>query len=296
LWQGVYLSRLNQSAADITKAPSLTRGFCLNKVGKGRTFANFVRYAKINNMPNKERQFINDEIYHIFNRGIEKRDIFIDESDYYRFIFSLYECNDLNYVVMRNRIGERRMRSRIGKGATFASLSNSKRGLLVEVIVFTLMPNHYHLIVRQLRAGGISLFMKKLSNSYTGYFNGKHERTGMGGLFQGRFKAVHVEGNNQFMHLVEYVFSNPVELADSDWKIRGAKDPKKAIEFLNDYKWSSYLDSIGSKNFPSVTEREFLWKVFSGSKDIEKGKQNVKKFTEEWIKNKKSLFAELTLE
>jgi len=131
--------------------------------------------------------------------------------------------------------------------------------------------------------------MKKLSNSYTGYFNDRYERKGMGALFQGRFKAVHAGDNNQFIHLAEYVFSNPVELVDADWKTEGVKDLKAAIEFLNNYKWSSYLDSIGIKNFPSVTARDFLLKVFAKSDDIGKGMRTVKEFTESWIKNKGSL-------
>ena len=151
------------------------------------------------------------------------------------------------------------------------------------------MPNHYHLILKQVVEGGISLFMKKLGNSYTGYFNGKHERKGMGALFQGRFKIVHVDANDQFLHLVEYVFSNPVEIFDQDWKIKGVGNPKRAIEFLNEYKWSSYLDSIGIKNFPSVTQRDSLWKVFAGSADIEEAQSRVKKYTESWIKSKEIL-------
>jgi putative transposase len=259
-------------------------------------------------MPNTKREFINGDIFHLFNRGVDKRIVFMDESDYYRFVFCLYECNDANFVRMSQRISARRERNSenytrfhlaSSQGETLYNFPNDqlpKRDLLVEIIAFTLMPNHYHLVVRQLVAGGISLFMKKLSNSYTGYFNGKYERSGVGALFQGAFKAVRVVGDGQFAHLVEYVFSNPVEIADPDWKNRGAQNPNEAIAFLNGYKWSSYLDSIGIENFPSVTNRDFLWKVFGDGNDIQKGMAGVKNSTEEWIKNKKFLVPALSLE
>lgn len=248
-------------------------------------------------MPNLMREFIVGEYYHLFNRGVEKRDIFMDESDRYRFIFCLYECNDANFVIMRNRINDRLFRkSCIGDTyATFTAFK-TKREALVEIIAFVLMPNHYHLIVRPLVEGGVSLFMKKLSNSYTGYFNDKYERNGMGALFQGTFKSVHIEGDGQFLHLTEYLFSNPVEIIEPEWKSRGAQDFKKAIEFVNNYKWSSYFDSIGIDNFPSVTARGFLWKIFAGKDGGGAGPRNVKKYVEEWIKNKQFLFTGLALE
>lgn len=105
---------------------------------------------------------------------------------------------------------------------------------------------------------------------------------------------MHIAGNDQFLHLTEYVFSNPVEIVEPGWKTTGVENSKEAIEFLNEYKWSSYLDSVGVKNFPSVTERDFLWKAYAGADDIEKGKPRIKNFTESWIKSKETLRKGLT--
>src|SRR3989338_2891021 len=187
-------------------------------------------------MSYKHPKFITGEYYHIFNRGVEKRKTFLNVADFFRFIFSLYELNDKNTVVMRERIKERKSRNSKNKyiGDTYVFL-NKKKEPLVEVIAFCLMPNHYHLILRQFVDGGISLFMKKLSNGYTGYFNEKYNRKGIGSLFQGRFKAVHIENDRQLTALVAYIFTNPIDLIEKNWKEAGAKDPQKAAQFLKTY-------------------------------------------------------------
>lgn len=227
-------------------------------------------------MSSKRPQFAAGEIYHIFNRGVEKRNIFQQVSDYFRFIFCLYELNDKNVVKMRDRIKERKERKNTGRTRAI------KQEFLVEILSFCLMPNHYHLIVRQLTENGTPLFMKKLGDSYVGYFNQKYNRKGMGSLFQGRFKAVHIKTTDQLINLVCYVFANPIELLEKDWKEKGVKNPQKVIKDLESYRWSSYLDCIGTSNFPSVTKRDFLMKVFGGP-------ANIKKFVGGWILYKSDL-------
>ena len=237
-------------------------------------------------MASKKPPLINNEFYHIFNRGVEKRKIFLQSSDYFRFILSLYELNDKNLVLMRDRINQRRKRK--NRGETPANIQN-KREPLVEIIAFCLMPNHYHLVLRQLVDGGISLFMKKMGDSYVGYFNQKYNRKSMGSLFQGHFKAVHITTNEQLIYLFTYVFTNPLTLLERNWKEQGIEYPKRAIQYLEEYRWSSYLDSIGKKNFPSVTKRDFLVKIFGGPDNIRKevetlilSKDKIKKFKRNW--------------
>lgn len=214
-------------------------------------------------MSSRRPQFTNGEIYHIFNRGVEKRNIFQQTSDYFRFISCLYELNDKKLVRMRTRIKERK-EGKI-RGATPAS-----RECLVEILIFCLMPNHYHLMVCQLVEGGLSLFMKKLADSYVGYFNVRYERKGMGSLFQGRFKAVHVKNDRQLMALACYIFTNPLELIEKNWKETGVKNHSKAIKFLESYRWSSYLDYIGISNFPSVSKRDFIIEFFGSPDKVKK--------------------------
>lgn len=138
------------------------------------------------------------------------------------------------------------------------------------------MPNHYHLLIRQKVVDGIVKFMQKLGVGYTMYFNQKYERVGP--LFQGRFKAVLVGLDEHLLYLPYYIHLNPIELVEPRWKEQTIKSWGETIRFLESYHWSSYLDYIGKKNFPSVTSRKFLRDIVGDSREY-------KKATEEWLKN-----------
>lgn len=223
-------------------------------------------------MPIRRPQFVNEEIYHIVTRGVEKRLIFQSQSDYYRGIFSLFEFNDESHVLIRNR---RRARIRAKKNGREQFSAN--RDLIVEILAFCLMPNHIHLLLRQIKENGISKFMSKFGAGYATYFNKKYSRTGH--LFQGRFRAVHIQNNEQLKNGFVYVHTNPTGIIEPGWKEQGIKNPEDVIRFLENYKWSSYLDYIGKRNFPSVTNREFLMQVMGGT-------DNCKNFVNNWIRYK----------
>lgn len=255
-------------------------------------------------MPQRKEQFVNGEIYHIVVKGIDENTIFKDINDHYRGVFSIYEFNNTKEVKIRER---RRMRAKLKKqikeiakefqkikkqtcrGPTSASSSEDLRDKLVEILAFCIMPNHLHLLVRQLKEGGIIKFMQKLGTGYGGYFNRKYGRQGH--VFQKQFTAVHIKNEDQLKIVFVYIHTNPISLIESKWKEKGIKNPEKIIEFLENYKWSSYLDYIGKKNFPSVTDREFMLKIMGGEKGC-------KKFIESWIKYKGEIkeLAELALE
>ncbi len=105
--------------------------------------------------------------------------------------------------------------------------------------------------------------MQKLNAGYVLYFNEKYERRGT--LFEGRYKAVSVKTNSHFIHLPYYIHLNPLDLIAPEWRTRELKSYRGAIGFLKSYRWSSHLDYTGVKNFPSVTQRDFLLKFFGGS-------------------------------
>ncbi len=145
------------------------------------------------------------------------------------------------------------------------------------------MPNHYHLLLRPLKENAISDFMQKLGGGYTRYFNEKYKRTGV--LFEGKYKYVHVGDERYFLHLPYYIHANPLKLKFPKWREGLAVgDVPRAIEFLKKYRWSSFPDYIGHKNFPSVTNRKFLWSMQNGRTDEERAKNYLKDFTA-WLKD-----------
>ena len=169
------------------------------------------------------------EFYHIYNRGTEKRKIFLSKRDYQRFLLLLYYCNSDSNVVLRL---EEQLFS-----------PKSRKEPLVDICFYCLMPNHFHLLIREKIEGGVSRFMQKLSIGYTMYFNKLHERNGV--LFQGKFKATHANNDRYLKYLISYIHLNPVKLIDPQWKENGISDRKKAEEYLTRYSGSSYLDYLG---------------------------------------------------
>lgn len=213
-------------------------------------------------MPSRKTQFANDEIYHVMIRSVGDTPIFLDENDHFRGIFSLYEFNNSNPIEIwkrrRDRVVEKkREKEKTGGCPTPPELlvSKDERENLVEILAFVLMSNHIHLLIKQIQDNGISNFMKKVGGGYANYFNKKYKRKGH--LFC-TFQSVHVENDSQLRNVFAYIHCNPISFIESGWKEKGIKDSKNVKKFLEDYKWSSYGDYIGNKNFPSVTSRGFI--------------------------------------
>lgn len=215
----------------------------------------------------KKPQFVSNQIYHIYNRGVEKRKIFLDDTDYFRFIHDLFEFNDITPAGKFSTGGDR---------ISDSFNKPKERKLLVEILVFCLMPNHFHLLLRQLAENGVVRFMHKLGIGYTMYFNEKNERVGP--LFQGRFKAVLIDKEPHFYYLPYYIHVNSLEIIMPNWKEEGIKDYRKAEQFLSSYRWSSYLDYIGKRNFPSVISKKFLTEIWGSPQDY-------KSDMEKWLKD-----------
>ncbi len=231
----------------------------------------------------KKPPFINNEIYHVYNRGVEKRNVFLEKRDYFRFISCLREFNDINPALPSNIRYLIRNPSQITQDRLEVQLPNMNAHSaepLVEILAFCLMPNHYHLLVRQLLDDGVPKFMQKLGTGYTNYFNQKNKR--VGSLFQGRFKAILVEKEEHLRYLPLYIHLNPLDLIAPEWREDELKNQSSAIEYLESYRWTSYLDYIGTKNFPNVINKEALFNILGGDR-------NLKNQTEDFIKTFKSV-------
>jgi putative transposase len=213
----------------------------------------------------KRPNFFCNKIYHIYNRGVDKRNIFLDDIDRFRFVHDLFEFNDTNPVF---NAGYNFKNKSIEVGLQYFDNKNKPRKLLVEVLAFCLMPNHFHLLLRQKKENGVTEFMRKIGTGYTNYFNQKYTRSGV--LFQGKFKAVPIEKEAHLVYTPHYIHTNPLDIANPEWRQNGFLNFNEALSFLEKYRWSSLSDYLNKKNFPSITQRDFLLEIFGGVKQYEK--------------------------
>lgn len=150
-------------------------------------------------------KFANGEYYHIFNRGVDKREVFSCVRDYERFLFSMDLLNDESDGLMIGWRDHKKTNPQ-AKLDDFLKLSFRKRDPLVEITAYCLNPNHYHFILKQMKDKGIEKFMHKIGISHTKYFNKKNKRSGS--LFQNRFKAVHIDSNEHLLYVSAYINKN----------------------------------------------------------------------------------------
>lgn len=149
--------------------------------------------------------FANGEYYHIYNRGVDKREVFLDIQDYNRFLIAMHLLNDERDGLM---IGWRDYKKGNPEAqlSEFLKLSFKERKPLVSFVAYCLNPNHYHFILEQVADRGIERFMHKIGTSFTKYFNTKNKRSGA--LFQGRFKSACIDSNDHLLYLSAYVNKN----------------------------------------------------------------------------------------
>lgn len=186
-------------------------------------------------MPSRIIPFVDGEYYHVFNRGVAKMQIFN----------SFYDYNHFVKTMIYYSIEGPKPRFSIFTPTTLTLNINKK---IVNIICYCLMPNHFHFLLRQIRKGGITEFVSKLSNSYTKYINIKNKRVGP--LLQGNFKAIHVETNEQLLHLSRYVHLNPLV--------------SYLVKDLDSYKWSSYPEYVNLTN-NAICDKKIILDQFKSS-------------------------------
>ena len=194
-------------------------------------------------------EFVQDEYYHLLNRGNNKQVTFLDERDYARFLFSiLYLQVPLDFENIAHEI------TYFIKHRTFNLSIDTGKNRLVRLLNFCLMPNHFHLTVEEVAEAGISRYMQRVLNAYTKYFNTKYERVGH--LFQGPFKAISIVDDDQLEYLSAYIHRNPREI--TGWKDNEEK-----------YEWSSYQDYIGKNRWGNLLDIGPVLSNFKSPADYE---------------------------
>lgn len=188
--------------------------------------------------------FANDEIYHVFNRGIEQRPTFISKREYDRAILTL---DFYRFQKPPLRLSKVLLLKSDERENFFLKLKKEAK-ILIEIITYCLMPNHFHFLLKQKVENGLAKFLSNFTNSYTRYFDSKHER--IGPLFQGTFKAVHIGTDEQLLHVSRYIHLNPV----SSFVIKDEK--------LDSYPWSSLPEFLGEEG-KGICNKEIVLSQFS---------------------------------
>ncbi len=185
--------------------------------------------------------------------------IFLNNQDYLRFQKLLYLTNS-------------------GETVKFSDLSlknphliwTIKRGeTLVDIGAYSIMPNHFHILIRSKNEKNTSLFLQRILLSYSKYFNKKNNRSGT--LFQGKSKAEHIDNDLYLKYIYTYIHLNIIKLIQSNWKEVGIKNLKKAKEYLKKYKYSSFIDYLGvNRPEERILNKKAFPNYFETLKDFEK--------------------------
>ncbi len=180
-------------------------------------------------MPGREIPLITGEIYHIINRGVASMKIFLNDLHY-------RHAQETAFYYQHKTLEQRYSYfSRLPQSAKSDVLLklNQAKELYVEIIAYCLMPNHLHFLLKQTVDNGISNYMSKFTNSYTRYFNIKNKR--IGPIFQGKFKSVRIESEQQLLHVSRYIHLNPY-----------SSGVVKSINDLKKYSYSSLPEYLGN--------------------------------------------------
>jgi putative transposase len=212
-------------------------------------------------MPTRPISFAPEEYYHLYGRGGQKRTIFYDDQDHHRFLFLILFLQS-DFINSKEDNLSRRASQFVRhlvrhpmSNITPEEVSKIVKKRSVELTSFCFMPNHFHLIIKELAEGGISRYMQRVLNAYTKYFNAKYKTSGH--LFQGPFQAVHVASNDQLLHLSAYIHRNPRGL--KGWRDKEA-----------DYQWSSYQDYIGHNRWGELLTQEIVLDQFTTQQEYDK--------------------------
>ena len=186
----------------------------------------------------RKEPLLNDHFYHIYNLGIDKRDIFKSEHDFKRFVMLMHIANSSNSVRLDNLINMQNMQYE-------DVLRFETKDPLVSLGPWCLMNNHFHMIVRQSVDSGITEYMRKVCTGFSMHFNTKYQRSGA--LFGSKFKSKLIDSNDYMRYLFQYIHWNPLDIQFPDWKPEFKWDlilDEKQVQFIQNYDYSSYQDFL----------------------------------------------------
>lgn len=219
-------------------------------------------------MPKRKVKLKKGYIYHVLNRGVASQNIYKTPKEYKRFIYTLmyyqYANPPLRYSFYIKQGHKRKQK--------ILKSFQLDENLYVEILCYCLMPNHYHLLIRQVANNGIAEFARLTGNSYSKYFNTKHKRSGP--LFQGRFKAKRIKSDEQLLHVSRYIHLNPYSASLVDNFSQLLKYPYSSLnEYSKNLEWLCYKKPI----LEHFKDNASYIKFVKNNADYQKSLQQIKK-------------------
>lgn len=205
--------------------------------------------------------YVEKGYYHLYNRGVEKRKIFLDARDYKTFLYLLKA-----YLSSSPKTPFKKIKTLIAE---------------IKLLAYCLMPNHFHLLVKQTTKDAITKLTRRICTNYAMYFNKRYKR--VGSLFQGNYKGVLVETDAQLLHLSRYIHINPNEILRSQSK-------------LIDYPYSSYGDYLGLRKTNWLQPEEILAFFRTAKRKNLKDILSYQSFVEDYVEEPEEVLGNLTLE
>lgn len=206
----------------------------------------------------RKELFIVGDYVHVYNRGNRKQEIVCEASDKWHFLQMLYYFNNSISVSNPFKDLRKKIESDFSHKLVWPAEWPSRRPL-VKIIAFSLMENHFHILLKEIIKGGTALFMQKLGTGMTSYFNLKYQETGR--LFQGSYKARVVNRDEYLQYLSVYIqVKNPFELYSKSFKFKQEKF-NDAFEWAVEYPYCSLADYVNRRNSP-IIDKDILGKIF----------------------------------
>jgi putative transposase len=171
---------------------------------------------------NSRKEYGAGGYYHIYNRGVEKRNIFLDDQDFKVFL------GYIKVYLEKDTLQGQALQEHVPPSKKLKNYNDQ-----IQLLAYCLMPNHFHFFVKQNTDRGIAEFMQSLVLKYVLYFNKKYKR--VGSLFQGRYKSVLVTNDDQYTYITKYIHRNPLDILPA----------RPGLAGLDNYKYSSYGNYLG---------------------------------------------------
>lgn len=208
---------------------------------------------------NSTKQYVENGYYHLYNRGVEKRRIFLDAQDYAVFLSYLKEyLLPKNEKELYDRLSDPNISSR-ERRKIIRLLRMNNFADEITLITYCLMPNHFHFAIKQKSATAIDKFMNSLGTRYTMYFNRKHKR--VGSLYQDVYKAVLIESEEQLLHLTRYIHKQALALqgdALQSWEGQPSSCLQYIVKRKTEWVKPDEILAYFSKTNPTLSYEAFL--------------------------------------